>query len=71
MPARGGFPTARAINRDPVRMHPNTLDVDGVERKGRVPATGKRFSRVRGATIAEFTNGKISRNADYGMPRPS
>jgi steroid delta-isomerase-like uncharacterized protein len=31
---------------------------------GRIPATGKRFS-VRGASIAEVREGKISRNCDY------
>jgi len=31
----------------------------------RIPATGKRFSSVRGATILELEAGKIRREADY------
>jgi steroid delta-isomerase-like uncharacterized protein len=31
----------------------------------RLPATGKRFSGVRGATIVELQGGKIRRSADY------
>jgi len=30
-----------------------------------MPATGKRFSAVRGATIVELQEGKIRRNSDY------
>jgi steroid delta-isomerase-like uncharacterized protein len=30
-----------------------------------IPATGKRFSSVRGSTILELDGGKIRREADY------
>jgi steroid delta-isomerase-like uncharacterized protein len=30
-----------------------------------MPATGKRFSSIRGATILELQGGKIRRNSDY------
>jgi steroid delta-isomerase-like uncharacterized protein len=30
-----------------------------------LPATGKRFSSIRGATIVETADGKIRRNSDY------
>jgi steroid delta-isomerase-like uncharacterized protein len=30
-----------------------------------LPATGKRFSGIRGATIIEIENGRIRRNSDY------
>jgi len=30
-----------------------------------VPATGKRFSSIRGATILELKAGKICRESDY------
>ena len=30
-----------------------------------LPATGNRFSSIRGATIVELAGGKIRRNSDY------